>query len=110
MKKLLALLLALSLSLCGLSAALAEDDDYIPDSEFSEQQLEEAKLYKALDGLEALISHNESDISTWQPNEYALQQSYAWDRVAFSPYLMALRERICQDSLEKIRQAQGDKA
>ena len=32
MKKLLALLLALSLSLCGLSAALAEDDDYIPDS------------------------------------------------------------------------------
>ena len=50
MKKLLALLLALSLSLCGLSAALAEDDDYIPDSEFSEQQLEEAKLYKDYSG------------------------------------------------------------
>ena len=78
--------------------------------EMNDRTTQEAKLYKALDGLEALISHNESDISTWQPNEYALQQSYAWDRVAFSPYLMALRERICQDSLEKIRQAQGDKA
>ena len=77
--------------------------------EMNDRTTQEAKLYKALDGLEALISHNESDISTWQPNEYALQQSYAWDRVAFSPYLMALRERICQDSVEKIRQAQGDK-
>ena len=50
MKKLLALLLALSLCLCGLSTALAEDDDYIPDSEFSEQQLEDAKLYKDYSG------------------------------------------------------------
>ena len=49
MKKLLALLLALSLCLCGLSAAVAEDD-YIPDSEFSEQQLEDAKLYKDYSG------------------------------------------------------------
>ena len=50
MKKLLALLLALSLGLCGLNTALAEDDDYIPDSEFSEQQLEDAKLYKDYSG------------------------------------------------------------
>lgn len=77
--------------------------------EMNERTTKEAKLYKALDGLEALISHNESDISTWQPNEYELQLNYAWDRMAFSPYLMALREQIRQDSMEKIQQAQADK-
>lgn len=67
----------------------------------------EAKLYKALDGLEALISHNESHISTWEPNEYSLQLTYAEDRMKFSPYLVALREQIRQDSLAKIADAGG---
>lgn len=66
----------------------------------------EAKLYKALDGLEAVISHNESDISTWEPNEYQLQLTYAADRMHFSPYMVALREQIRQDSLKKIQDAQ----
>lgn len=65
----------------------------------------EAKLYKALDGLEALISHNESDISTWEPNEYDLQLTYAQERMKFSDYMMALREEIRQDSLRKISEA-----
>jgi len=30
----------------------------------------EARLYKALDKLEAVIQHNEADIATWQPLEY----------------------------------------
>ena len=30
----------------------------------------EAKLYKALDNLEVLVSHNEADLSTWLPREY----------------------------------------
>ena len=64
----------------------------------------EAKLYKALDGLEALIQHNEADISTWEPNEYELQLTYALDRVQFSPYLVRLREQIRQDSLQKIQE------
>lgn len=66
----------------------------------------EAKLYKALDGLEAVISHNESDISTWEPNEYQLQLTYAADRMHFSSYMVALREQIRQDSLKKIQDAQ----
>ncbi len=32
-----------------------------------------AELYKALDKMEALIQHNEADISTWLPLEYELQ-------------------------------------
>lgn len=70
-------------------------------------QTPEAKLYKALDGLEALISHNEASLDSWEPNEYSLQLTYAFDRVQFSPYLTALRQQIYQDSLEKLEQA-GD--
>ena len=75
--------------------------------EMEERTTPEAKLYKALDGLEALISHNESDISTWEPHEYNLQLTYAEDRMKFSPYMVTLRERIKQDSLAKIADAGG---
>lgn len=75
--------------------------------EMNARQTEEAKLYKALDGLEALIQHNEADISTWEPNEYDLQQTYAFDRVQFSPYLVKLRQQILQDSLDKIEASKG---
>ena len=75
--------------------------------EMNARQTPEAKLYKALDGLEALIQHNEADISTWEPNEYDLQQTYAFDRVQFSPYLVKLRQQILQDSLDKIEAAKG---
>lgn len=73
--------------------------------EMEEQQTPEARVYKALDGLEALIQHNESDISSWEPHEYGLQLTYCLDRVQFSPYLTALREEIRQDSLQKIEDA-----
>ena len=74
--------------------------------EMQARETTEAKLYKALDGLEAVISHNESDISTWEPNEYQLQLTYAEDRMKFSAYMVALREQIKQDSLKKIQDAQ----
>lgn len=74
-------------------------------SEMAARQTGEAKLYKALDGLEALIQHNEADISTWAENEYALQLTYAVDRMQFSPYLIALREQVRQDSLRKIEES-----
>ena len=41
-----------------------------------DESTDEAKVYKSLDKLEALISHNESDITTWLPLEYSLQLSY----------------------------------
>ena len=74
-------------------------------TEMNQRQTPEAKLYKALDGLEALISHNEADISTWEPHEYDLQLKYAWDRMEFSPYLMELRKQVYDDSVEKIQKA-----
>lgn len=75
--------------------------------EMNALQTPEAKVYKALDGLEALIQHNESDISSWEPHEYDLQLTYALDRVAFSPYLTAFREQVRQDSLRKIEEAKA---
>ena len=62
----------------------------------------EAKIYKAMDSLEAVIQHNESDLSTWEPQEYDLNRNYAYDRVAFSPYLQELRAAIRQDTDVKI--------
>lgn len=62
----------------------------------------EAKLYKSIDGLEALIQHNISDLSTWIPKEYELNLHYADDKVAFSSYLMKLREEIRSDTKTKI--------
>ena len=62
----------------------------------------EAKVYKAIDSLEALIQHNISDLSTWILREYELNKTYADDKVAFSEYLKELREEIRKDTLKKI--------
>lgn len=70
--------------------------------EMSELKTLEAKIFKAIDKLEALIQHNMSDISTWIPEEYELNQTYAHDQVAFSKYLMSLRQEILEDTLQKI--------
>ena len=64
----------------------------------------EAKLFKAIDGMEAVLQHNESDIASWLPLEYELNQTYAADKVGFSPYLSSLRELMRQDTLRKIRE------
>lgn len=70
-------------------------------------ETDEAKLYKALDNLEAVIQHDESDISTWLPLEYDLQLQYGKDKVQFSPYLKALKAEIDRITLEKIADAKS---
>ena len=62
----------------------------------------EAKLYKALDNLEAVIQHDESDIASWLPLEYELQLTYGRDKVAFSPYLQGLKAEIDDWTRRKI--------
>ena len=66
------------------------------------QETKEAKLYKSLDKLEALIQHNESPIDTWSENEYELNKTYAFDTVSFSEWLTDLRKAILEDTLDKI--------
>ena len=71
-------------------------------AEMDAQKTTEARIYKALDKLEALIQHNESPIGTWSENEYELNRTYAFDAAAFSPWLTQLRKAILEDTLEKI--------
>ncbi len=78
------------------------DDIVALYKEMDVQETKEAKLYKALDKLEALIQHNESPIDTWSENEFELNKTYAFDAVAFSEWLTDLRETILEDTLEKI--------
>lgn len=76
--------------------------------EMAARQTTEAKIYKAIDSLEALIQHNISDLSTWIPREYDLNLTYADDKVAFSDYLTQLRQAVREDTVEKL--ARGTEA
>ena len=70
--------------------------------EMAARETLEAKIYKALDNLEAVIQHNESDLATWEPHERGLNLTYGNDKVAFSPYLVKLREAIREDTERKL--------
>ena len=72
--------------------------------EMEAQETLESRVYKSLDKLEALISHNESDISTWLPLEYGLQREYGNDVVKDIPYLQHLRNTVRKDSNKKIEE------
>ena len=70
--------------------------------EMEKRETTEAKVFKAIDGMEAVLQHNISDISTWLPNEYELNQTYATDKVTFSEYLKEVREELRKDTVKKI--------
>ena len=53
----------------SMPAALSEEISALY-SEMEAQETAEAKIYKALDKLEALIQHNESPLNTWSDNEF----------------------------------------
>ena len=71
--------------------------------EMAQKTTPEARLLNAMDKLEALIQHNEADISTWLPLEYKLQLTYGEKETRDIPYMAALRERVNRDSVEKIK-------
>lgn len=71
--------------------------------EMDELQTPEAKLYKALDKLEAVIQHNESPLSTWSENEYALNQTYGAEQAACFEWLADLRREMKLDTQQKIQ-------
>ena len=73
-------------------------------AEMAALQTTEAKIYKALDKMEAIVQHNESAIATWEPQEYALNLTYGVEQSQFSPYMQALREALRQETLRKMEQ------
>lgn len=99
------------------SAVLREWTDSLPApygaefaalyDEMEALQTTEAKIYKALDKLEAVIQHNEADLSTWLPLEYDLQFIYGAEQVQFSEYFTRLKEAVDADTCAKITAAGG---
>ena len=71
-------------------------------AEMAELKTQEAKLFKALDNLEALVSHNESPLETWLELEYKENLIYGDKNVAYSEYLKELRAELKKDSIKKI--------
>lgn len=74
--------------------------------EMGERKTPEAQLYKALDKMEAVIQHNESDLASWLPLEYDLQRTYGSGEVQFSAFLRSLKE--CVDAWTE-RKIAGDR-
>ena len=74
-------------------------------SEMDAMETDEARLYKALDNMEAVVSHNEADISTWIPMEYEENLVYGQENAQWSPWTRGLREQLRLDSIEKIKKS-----
>ena len=77
-------------------------------SEMEERTTLEAKIYRALDKMEALIQHNEAEIQTWLPLEYTLQMTYGEREVQFSDYMKRLKAMVNEDSRRKIEEAKAN--
>ena len=91
----------LSAWVCGLPEPFAGEMRALY-AEMAALQTPEARLYKALDNLEAVIQHNESDLSTWADHEFDLNLRYGYDKAAWSPVLLALRDAVRRETEQRI--------
>jgi len=71
-------------------------------TEMNQLNTAEAKLFKALDKLEAIVSHNESPLDTWLELEYTENLTYGTEDSAYSAYLSKLKEELNKDTKNKI--------
>ncbi|MDD2214123.1 MAG: GNAT family N-acetyltransferase [Oscillospiraceae bacterium] len=71
-------------------------------AEFTARQTPEARLARALDQLEAVLQHNESDLATWLPEEYDLNLTYGLEACQKQPELLPLRRLLRQETEQKI--------
>lgn len=79
--------------------------------EMEAQQTKEAKIYKALDKLEAVIQHNESPLDTWLPLEYELNQTYGKKEAEAAHHFLAqLRQLAVEDTKKKLKEETPQKS
>lgn len=72
--------------------------------EMEQLKTPEARLWKSLDNMEAIIAHNESDISTWLPLEYSLNLTYGEENVQWSEWTKQLKAELNEDTARKIKE------
>ena len=70
--------------------------------EMAEMKTDEAKLFNSIDKLEAVISHNEADLSTWTPLEYGLNITYGEKDCEWSDTMKKLRHIVKEQTMSKI--------
>ena len=75
-------------------------------AEMEAKETPEARLYKALDNMEAVISHNEASLDTWISLEYTLNLTYGEENAAWSPYTRALREELAEQTKQKLEKSE----
>lgn len=71
-------------------------------TEMKARRTPEAKLYKAIDQIEAVIAHDESDLATWLPLEYDLQLTYGQENMKFSSFMKEFRKLVDDYTRSKI--------
>ena len=76
-------------------------------SEMESLSTREARIYKALDKMEAIIQHNEADVSTWLPLEYDLNLTYGVPESHAEPYLKRLRSALAEVTKSKAPEYYG---
>jgi len=88
----------------GLLARLPEREAELAAlfSELTALETPEARVYKALDKLEAVIQHNEAPLSTWLPLERELNLDYGEAECCGYPFLAELRAKVRRDTEEKL--------
>lgn len=70
--------------------------------EMDAMKSDEARLCKALDNMEGVLSHNEAPLSTWIPLERELNLTYGEDKAEFSPWTKQFRDLLRADSIRKL--------
>ncbi len=71
--------------------------------EMNDLNTKEAKLYKALDKMEAVIQHNEASLETWLPLEYELQFTYGEKETQEFSYTRELKAYVKKMTEKKIK-------
>ena len=71
-------------------------------AELNALETPEAKLYKALDRIEAVIQHNEAPLSTWIERERTLNLEYGVEDCARFPFMAQLREIAAEETRQKL--------
>lgn len=87
-----------------LTAKLPDRAEYLDAlyAEMEERATPEAKFYKALDRLEAVIQHNEAPLSTWLDLERELNLTYGVDDCAPFAFLAEVRELSNEETRAKL--------
>lgn len=79
-------------------------------AEIDARETPEARIFRAIDRLEAVIQHNEAPLSTWIPLEYELNLRHGAPECAEFPPLAALREEAARRTLTKIQNKEEEQS